>query len=139
MHAVGRIRLDRPSVPDTVPEHWGRGLVLRPIAAAAIAVLGFLWAQSRAEAEPDDAPPARADAARYIIRYDHWTEADERGYGEFIAAIGHSGCRTVDRCLHDPANPFRASDPEGIVFRADCADLPYYLRFYYAWKHSLPF
>jgi hypothetical protein len=75
----------------------------------------------------------------YIIRYDHWTDGDERGFGEFVSAIGHSGCRTVDSCLHNPANPFRASDPDGVEFRSDCADLPYYMRFYYAWKRGLPF
>ncbi len=80
---------------------------------------------------------ALADVVR--IRADHWTQADERGYGEFITAIGQSGCRTVDDCLHDGANPFRASDPVGATFRSDCADLPYFLRFYYAWKRGLPF
>jgi hypothetical protein len=73
------------------------------------------------------------------IRSDRWSAADERGYGEFIAAIGDSGCRTVDACLHNGANPFRASDPDGVHFRSDCADLPYFLRFYYAWKRGLPF
>jgi hypothetical protein len=70
--------------------------------------------------------PAAARADDMVrIRTDHWTSADERGYGEFIAAIGESGCRTVDGCLHDSANPFSASDPPGAHFRSDCADLPY--------------
>jgi hypothetical protein len=73
------------------------------------------------------------------ILSDRWTVADERGYGEFIAAIGASDCRTVDRCIKGPANPFRASDPPDYIFHADCADLPYFLRFYYAWKRGLPF
>ena len=75
----------------------------------------------------------------YVIRHDRWTEADERGYGEFIASIGNSNCRTVDSCLRGPGNPFRASDPASLRFRSDCADLPYYLRAYYAWKRGLPF
>jgi hypothetical protein len=82
--------------------------------------------------------PAFADAT-VRIQSDQWTAADERGYGEFITAIGESGCRTVDSCLKNPANPFRASDPAGAVFESDCADLPYVLRFYYAWKRGLPF
>jgi hypothetical protein len=82
--------------------------------------------------------PAKADS-QYLIRADRWTPADERAYGEFITAIGDSGCRGVDSCLKGPANPFRASDPAGASFRADCADLPYFLRFYYAWKRGLPF
>ena len=83
-------------------------------------------------------PQARADTM-VRIRSETWTQADERGYGEFIAAIGQSNCRTVDGCLRNPANPFRASDPEGVGFVSDCADLPYVLRFYYAWKRGLPF
>jgi len=82
--------------------------------------------------------PARADAI-YHIRRAAWSAADERDYGAFIAAIGASGCRTVDGCLHDRANPFRASDPPQVEFRSDCADLPYVLRFYYAWHRGLPF
>jgi hypothetical protein len=86
----------------------------------------------------DDAAPSRADLT-YIVRHDHWTADDERGYGEFIAAIGESNCRTVDSCLKGPANPFRASDADDAHFQSDCADLPYYLRGYYAWKRGLPF
>src|ERR1700712_2434532 len=84
------------------------------------------------------APQAQADTV-VRIRAETWTAADERGYGEFIAAIGQSNCRTVDGCLRNAANPFRASDPEGVRFQSDCADLPYVLRFYYAWKRGLPF
>jgi len=75
----------------------------------------------------------------YLIRYDRWTASDERGFGEFVAGLGEANCRTVNDCLHSPGNPFRASDPPGIYFRADCADLPYVLRAYYAWKRGLPF
>jgi len=86
---------------------------------------------------------AAADGASnsylYVARYDHWTAADERAYGEFITAIGDSQCRTVDSCLHGTWNPFAAGDPDSIYFRSDCADLPYVLRAYFAWKRSLPF
>ncbi len=83
--------------------------------------------------------PLPALAQEVETRFDHWTQGDERDYGAFISAIGESGCRTVDACLRGPANPFRASDPPGYAFRSDCADLPYFLRFYYAWKRGLPF
>jgi hypothetical protein len=75
----------------------------------------------------------------YLLKSDHWSETDEREYGVFIAELGESGCATVNKCLHDPRNPFRGSDPPGMSFAADCADLPYYLRFYFAWKRGLPF
>jgi hypothetical protein len=83
--------------------------------------------------------PAFSQTSPVQIRFENWTAGDERGYGEFITAIGQSGCRTVDACLKGPANPFRASDPPDYTFRSDCADLPYFLRFYYAWKRGLPF
>ena len=68
-----------------------------------------------------------------------WTESDERSFGEFVTAIGESGCRTFDECLKGPWNIYRASDPKGLFFFADCADLPYMLRGYFAWKNGLPF
>jgi len=78
-------------------------------------------------------------ASTYVIRQTGWSKADERDYGDFIAAIGASGCRSVDSCLHGAANVFAASDPRGAMFRSDCADLPYVLRFYFAWHRGLPF
>ena len=68
-----------------------------------------------------------------------WSEADERGYIEFIEAIGNTRCNTIDRCMKSAANPFARTDPPGVFFAADCADLPYFLRAYYAWKRGLPF
>jgi hypothetical protein len=85
------------------------------------------------------ATAAAQSATTYRILRDAWSDADERGYSEFIQAIGDAQCRTVDQCLKNPANPFARSDPPGIAYRADCADLPYFLRAYYAWKRGLPF
>ena len=85
------------------------------------------------------AGPADAATATYRITKTTWTEADERGFGEFVQAIGESGCSTTDKCLKSPANPYRGTDPAGISWYADCADLPYVLRAYYAWKNGLPF
>jgi formylglycine-generating enzyme required for sulfatase activity len=80
-----------------------------------------------------------ASGSSYVVRFDHWTDRDERDFSEFISAIGQSNCRTVDECLHGVGNPFRASDPPGIRFTSDCANLPYVLRAYFAWKRGLPF
>ncbi len=86
------------------------------------------------------APVAHAaPGTTYVVRYDHWSDDDERGYRDFVAALGEADCSTVDSCLHNAANPFRASDPAGTVFESDCADFAYVLRFYYAWKRGLPF
>jgi surface antigen len=70
---------------------------------------------------------------------DSWSDADERGFIEFIQALGNSRCGTIDRCMKSAANPFAKTDPPGVYFAADCADLPYFLRGYYAWKRGLPF
>lgn len=85
----------------------------------------------------------RPDAAATVWRITAttWTERDERRFEEFVARIGESGCRNVNTCLTSAAaNPlFAASNPAGMTFFADCADLPYLLRGYFAWKNGLPF
>lgn len=68
-----------------------------------------------------------------------WSASDERAYGDFVHAIGSSDCGDIDTCLKSPANIYRTSDPKGMSFYADCADLPYLLRAYFAWKNGLPF
>jgi hypothetical protein len=88
---------------------------------------------------PDASQSAPAFAWRILAT--EWTERDERRFEEFVQRIGDSGCRTVQACLTNPAaNPqFWASNPPGVTFYADCADLPYMLRGYFAWKSGLPF
>lgn len=85
------------------------------------------------------APPAIRENPLYVVRADHWSDADERDYERFITAIGESDCGSLNACLHSPANMFFGSDPAGRKFEADCAELPYVLRFYFAWKRGLPF
>ena len=117
---------------------------MREVRAAAFV---FFWALFASAAAPiASAPQAVPEGPRpsgagnlYVVRYDRWTAQDERGFGEFITAIGESQCHTVNDCLHGGDNPFRASDPPGVHFESDCADLPYVLRAYYAWKRGLPF
>jgi hypothetical protein len=82
---------------------------------------------------------AHAASPTWRITKTEWTEADEKGFGEFVRAIAESGCSTTVDCLRDPANPYRDSDPKNLKFIADCADFPYMLRAYYAWKNGLPF
>lgn len=83
--------------------------------------------------------PTAYPPAPYVVRFERWTEADEKAFGQFVFGLGDSGCNTVDRCLHDPHNPYRSSDPADFHFESDCADFPYVLRFYFAWKRGLPF
>ncbi len=102
-----------------------------------------------AEAAPPSRPSFESTAGagkgpapwQWRILRASWTERDEKGYEEFVQRIGESGCRNMHACLTDAAsNPlYRASNPPGMHFYADCADLPYMLRAYFAWKNGLPF
>ena len=70
-----------------------------------------------------------------------WAPVDEAGFEEFIRQIGESDCSNVHDCLTSPvANPrFHARRPANMAFFADCADLPFALRAYWAWQNGLPF
>ncbi|MDE2163529.1 MAG: hypothetical protein KGJ53_10220 [Alphaproteobacteria bacterium] len=83
--------------------------------------------------------PAAHAAGTWRILKDHWSAADEKGFGQFVAAIGASNCSSSESCLRDPANPYRASDKHFVDIDVDCAKWPYLLRAYYAWKNGLPF
>ncbi|MGQ0742348.1 MAG: hypothetical protein ACT4OG_08680 [Alphaproteobacteria bacterium] len=73
------------------------------------------------------------------ITKDHWSEADEKGFSEFVRAIGESDCNTTQSCVRGKSNPYHGTDPRGFDIDADCAKWPYFLRAYYAWKNQLPF
>ncbi|KYG63064.1 hypothetical protein AZI86_15200 [Bdellovibrio bacteriovorus] len=83
-----------------------------------------------------------AQSTSWKITQPTWTESHERQFGEFVASIGMAvekrNCGKVDDCLRSSANPYYKSDPAGLKYFADCADLPYYLRSYFAWKNGLP-
>ena len=79
-----------------------------------------------------------AGAEPWRITKEAWTEADERGYSEFVEAIGRADCWNVDDCFESTANPYRQRHGY-FSFRADCADFPYLFRAYYAWMNGLPF
>lgn len=73
-----------------------------------------------------------------------WDDAAEARYGEFVSTIGHAvadrRCRTLAACLNDPAiNPLWTEQPAKLRFHADCADVPYILRAYFALHEDLPF
>ena len=85
------------------------------------------------------APAEAARSSKWIITKDHWTESDERGFSDFVTALGDADCYTMNDCLKSAANPYRATDPYYVRWYADCADMPYMLRAYYAWKNGLPF
>lgn len=79
---------------------------------------------------------------RWRITKPQWTAQDEVRFGEFVSRLGMAverrECETVDACLRTPANMYYGTDPANLRLFADCADLPYYLRSYFAWKNGLP-
>ena len=80
----------------------------------------------------------------FYITNTQWTDADEDAYSAFIhtlgAAVAAKKCGDINRCLRNPeANIYAADDPEGLIFYADCARLPYLLRAYFAYHNGLPF
>ncbi|KYG70213.1 hypothetical protein [Bdellovibrio bacteriovorus] len=86
---------------------------------------------------------AQSNTTPWRITQPTWTENHERQFGEFVTRIGEAvekrQCWKVDTCLQSTANPYFGSDPAGLKYYADCADLPYYLRAYFSWKNGLPF
>ena len=85
--------------------------------------------------------PAASAHGRYswTVTKTHWSAADEKGFSDFVTAIGESNCSSTQSCLRSKANPYRHSDPRWFDVDLDCAKLPYFLRAYYAWKNHLPF
>lgn len=68
-----------------------------------------------------------------------WSAQDEKNYGAFVKAIGYSNCKNLDVCLSSPGNPLRTEEDLKNMYYSDCADLPYFLRAYFAYKSGLPF
>lgn len=85
--------------------------------------------------------PSSSGKQQWKVTRAEWTPDDEVAYGEFIRLIGESQCKTTHECLTSPeANPkYHATNPPNMQFFADCADLPFVLRAYFAWKNGLPF
>ncbi|MFN3935926.1 MAG: hypothetical protein ACK4KX_14935, partial [Parvibaculum sp.] len=81
---------------------------------------------------------AHAQDGRWRITKERWEPSDEKAWQDFVAALGAADCWTFDECIKSPANPYRHTDPK-TRFYVDCADMPYVLRAYFAWKNGLPF
>lgn len=84
------------------------------------------------------ATTAHAQSALWRITKERWDASDEKAWEDFVAGLGAADCWTFDECIKSPANPYRHTDPK-TRFYVDCADMPYVLRAYFAWKNGLPF
>jgi hypothetical protein len=75
-----------------------------------------------------------------------WTESIEREWQDFVRAMGQGlenrVCDSVDSCLISSANTMPDKQDDDHLYEvhySDCADFPYYLRAYFAYKKKLPF
>lgn len=104
-----------------------------------VTVLGVLFGLFVQACHPVFAAPS----ADWKILKTSWSGQDEKNFQNFVLALGEMvesrKCRTVTQCLNSPANTYRASDPAGLRYYADCADFPYFVRGYFAFKNGLPF
>jgi len=109
-----------------------------------IAVEGYAQEGSpRNRVIPFDATDLAAPSPWTIGKTD-WGIAEEENYIRYIAMVGEGVsrglCATVSDCFRNPnVNPYANNDMGGLRLFSDCADFPYFLRAYYAWKNQLPF
>jgi hypothetical protein len=82
---------------------------------------------------------------------DGWTRANENLYAAWIEKLFDApldqelSWKAMDQVLHDPSRNILFNhlglreDEKGALIQPDCADVPYFLRAYFAFKMGLPF
>jgi len=73
-----------------------------------------------------------------------WNEGYEEDYSSWVGTLGEAraegSCSTLTSCLRSRhANTLYEAEDASRDYYADCADLPYVLRAYFAYKNRLPF
>lgn len=116
--------------------------------AVLVAVQGYAqegWAPDTPPVEKglDDAQDF-ASHYPWIITKTEWGVSEEENYVRYISMIGDGVsrglCATVADCFRNPqVNPYASSELGSLRLFSDCADFPYFMRAYYAWKNQLPF
>lgn len=81
-----------------------------------------------------------AQAAAWKVSRSFWTEQDEKAYSDFVERICDSKYGNLNKFIKDPkVNPFYGEEDKKLNLSPDCADLPYLIRAYVAYKLRLPF
>ena len=97
-------------------------------------------------------PSAKPRAAKGVwpLR-DAWTRETENLYAAWIEKLFDApldeelSWKSMDKVLHDPSRNILFNhlglreDEKGAIIQPDCADVPYFLRAYFAFKMGLPF
>ncbi len=79
-------------------------------------------------------------AAAWKLSKSFWSEEDEVVYQNFVERLGSSKYSNLNKFIRDPkANPLYGEEDKKIGLYPDCADLPYLIRAYVAYKLRLPF
>lgn len=72
-----------------------------------------------------------------------WNQKDEAEFGKWVGSIGRAratgNCNSTDTCLLSSANYLKTATDEQAFHYSDCADFPFYLRAYFAFRKGLPF
>lgn len=106
----------------------------------------------RAQAAREAPPPAPGNQAWPSVRA--WDAGEEALYSAWLRELFHAelgadlATTALDQITSDAGRNLLhgalgwdedARHPAGLAMRPDCADTPYFLRAYYAWKRGLPF
>jgi len=78
-----------------------------------------------------------------VITQNAWTPAVEDQFSQFVARFGAGvkakPMRRLNFYMHDiGTNQYADQELPGVYYYSDCADLPYFLRSYFAFKNGLP-
>ncbi|NLM16910.1 MAG: hypothetical protein GX221_04265 [Candidatus Riflebacteria bacterium] len=74
------------------------------------------------------------------IKKNMWSVQDEEIYGNFVTSFCDSKHNNLTEFIRDKtANPLYTEEDKKFSLKADCADLPYVIRAYVAYKLRLPF
>ncbi len=111
-----------------------KGEVYDPVTGTVMKVAAFRLLEFRRQPKPN---------MPVIITQPEWTPEIEAQYSRFVAQFGRgvrqAGSRTLKGHMRDPnVNMYANTDTPDIVYYSDCADLPYFLRSYFAFKNGLP-
>ncbi|MDD3491347.1 MAG: hypothetical protein PHR62_15840, partial [Paludibacter sp.] len=83
---------------------------------------------------------SKANATAWKLAKTIWTEDDEKLYEHFVESLCDSKYSDLNKFIRDPrANPLYGEDDKTFDLKPDCADLPYLIRAYVAYKLRLPF
>ncbi len=84
--------------------------------------------------------PETAHGSAWKLSRNLWSEEDERVYGDFVEKLCDSKHSNLNRFIRDAkANPLYGAEDKNFNLSPDCADLPYLIRAYVAYKLRLPF